>query len=334
MSKRISKKDKIFIAGASGMAGSAIKRAMLRMGYGDTLKGGKLLTPNRKELDLLNYEKVNKWFKNNRPDIVILAAAKVGGILANKNYPADFLLENIQIQTNVIKLSWEWNVKRLLFLGSSCIYPKYAKQPIKEEYLLDGELEKTNETYAVAKICGLKLCESLRNQYGFDSIALMPTNLYGPGDNYDLENSHVIAGLIRKFLEAKKNNLPFVTCWGSGNPKREFMHADDLGGAVIHVLEKWDPDHISAPKDEFGKNLYFLNVGTGKEISIKNLSEKISNTVGYKGLIYWDKSKPDGTPMKRLNINKIKEIGWFPTIDLEDGLIKTIKSIDIYKDFN
>tara|TARA_B100001093_G_scaffold256916_1_gene245683 strand:- start:34154 stop:35158 length:1005 start_codon:yes stop_codon:yes gene_type:complete len=334
MSKRISKKDKIFIAGASGMAGSAIKRAMLRMGYGDTLKGGKLLTPNRKELDLLNYEKVDKWFKNNRPDIVILAAAKVGGILANKNYPADFLLENIQIQTNVIKLSWEWNVKRLLFLGSSCIYPKYAKQPIKEEYLLDGELEKTNETYAIAKICGLKLCESLRNQYGFDSIALMPTNLYGPGDNYDLENSHVIAGLIRKFLEAKKNNLPFVTCWGSGNPKREFMHADDLGGAVIHVLEKWDPDHISAPKDEFGKNLYFLNVGTGKEISIKNLSEKISNTVGYKGLIYWDKSKPDGTPMKRLNINKIKEIGWVPTIDLEDGLIKTIKSIDYNKDFN
>ena len=327
MSNIISKRDKIFIAGASGMAGRAIKKAFLRMGYGDISKGGKLLTPNRQELDLLNLEKVDNWFKNYLPDIVILAAAKVGGILANNNYPGDFLLENIQIQTNVIKSAWKFNVKRLLFLGSSCIYPKHCTQPIKEEYLLSGELEKTNEAYAIAKICGIKLCEALRNQYGFDSISLMPTNLYGPGDNYDPQSSHVMAALIRKFLEAKKNNLPFVTCWGSGKPKREFMHVDDLAGAVIHVLEKWDPEDICAPKDDNGKILHFLNVGTGKEISIKCLAEKISNFVGYQGHVVWDKSMPDGTPMKKLNINKIKEIGWEPKIDLEDGLKKTIKSL-------
>jgi GDP-L-fucose synthase len=225
--------DRFFVAGARGMAGSAICRALQEKGYGDEAKGGALLTPNRQELDLLNHAAVERWYEDNKPDVVVLAAAKVGGIYANDTYPADFLLENLKIQTNVIEGAWKAGVRRLLFLGSSCIYPKFAEQPIKEEALLTGALEPTNEWYAIAKITGIKLCESLRKQYGFDAISLMPTNLYGPGDNYHPENSHVLPALIRRFHEAKENGSPSLTCWGSGTPMREFLHVDDLAEACV-----------------------------------------------------------------------------------------------------
>ena len=306
------------------MAGSAIHRSLIKNGYGNNENGGCFLTPNRDELNYLDSEKVDVWFKKNLPDVVIIAAAKVGGIIANNNFPADFILENIQIQTNLIKTSWKYNVKRLLFLGSSCIYPKQSKQPIKEEYLLSGYLESTNEQYALAKICGIKMCESLRRQYDFDCISLMPTNLFGPGDNYHKENSHVMASLIRKFSEGAKYKYPYVTCWGSGEPKREFLHVDDLGQAAVCALENWDPSSYDAPKDEKGKSLSFLNVGTGQEISIKELAEKIAKIANYEGQIIWDKSKPDGTFRKRLDISKIKKIGWKPSIGLEEGITETI----------
>jgi GDP-L-fucose synthase len=234
-------------------------------------------------------------------------------------------LENLKIQTNLIENSFKNKVKRLLFLGSSCIYPKFAKQPIKEEYLLDGKLESTNEWYALAKIAGIKLCEALREQENFDSICLMPTNLYGPGDNYHPLNSHVLPALIRKFFEAKKNNLPSVTCWGSGKPYREFLHVDDLAKACVFALEKWDPNAKSSPKDINGNPLNFLNVGTGIDLSIKELASIIADKVGYKGFIKWDTSKPDGTPKKLLDISRIKSLGWQPSISLDNGISKTIK---------
>ena len=324
MVKKISLNEKILIAGVRGMAGSAIFRALQNSGYGNRENGGCFFTPSKKELNYLKYENVDDWFQRNLPSVVIIAAAKVGGIIANKNYPADFLIENILIQTNLIQASRKYKVKRLLFLGSSCIYPKLSQQPIKEEYLLNGYLEPTNEPYALAKICGIKMCESLRRQYGFDCISLMPTNLYGPGDNYHKENSHVMASLIRKFSEGKRSKSPYVTCWGTGEPKREFMHVDDLGTASVHALEIWDPSANDAPKDNEGSSLSFLNVGTGKEISIKELAEKIAKIVKYEGEIRWDKSKPDGTFRKRLDISKIKQIGWEPKIDLDDGITKTI----------
>ncbi len=221
--KKLSKQDKIFIAGSSGMVGSAIKKVLIKSNYGNKELNGNIYCPTRKDLNLLNFQDVKNWFNKFRPDIVIIAAAKVGGIYANKNKPYDFILENLKIQNNIIEVAWQTGVKRLLFLGSSCIYPKFAKQPIAEEYLLSGTLEKTNEFYAIAKIAGIKLCESLRKQYNFDAISLMPTNLYGPGDNYHPKNSHVLPALIRKFYEAKKNNLDTVTCWGSGKPLREFL---------------------------------------------------------------------------------------------------------------
>tara|TARA_B100000579_G_C22780436_1_gene828966 strand:+ start:496 stop:1494 length:999 start_codon:yes stop_codon:yes gene_type:complete len=318
--------DRIFVAGATGMAGSAIIRNLLKKGYGDKSKGGLLLKPNRKELDLRDITLLRKWLGINKPSIIIIAAAKVGGILANKNQPADFLIENLKIQTNLIESAWTFGVRRLLFLGSSCIYPKYAKQPIKEEYLLTSELEPTNECYALAKISGIKLCESLRIQYGFDAISLMPTNLYGPGDNYHPTNSHVIASLIRKFSDAKKNHLPTVTCWGTGSALREFMHVDDLGEAVVFTLEKWNPNSATAPLNENGKPLTYLNVGTGLDISIKDLSEKIAYLTGFQGKIIWDHNLPDGTPKKQLEIKKILKLGWKPTIDLDKGLAMTISS--------
>ena len=328
MHKGINLNEKIFIAGSNGMVGTAIKKSLLKSGYGLNKNNGALLTPSRKELDLLKFNEVEDWFIKNKPTIVILAAAKVGGIQANNSMPADFILENLKIQTNVIENSWKTNVKRFLFLGSSCIYPKFAQQPIKEESLLESSLETTNEWYAIAKIAGLKLCEALRTQHGFDAISLMPTNLYGPGDNYHPENSHVMAALISKFSNATLNSKPYVECWGSGTPFREFLHVDDLGDAVVFCLENWHPNKENAPKDIFGNPLNHLNIGTGKDISIKQLAGKISELTGFKGEIIWDKSKPDGTPKKQLNISKISNLGWFPKISLDEGIKETIS---IYK---
>ena len=327
MRKKILLSEKIFVAGASGMAGSAICRSLIKNGYGIT-NGGKILKPSRKDLDLLDTNKVREWFKINKPTVVIIAAAKVGGILANSKYPAQFLLDNLKIQNNLIENSWQTGVKRLLFLGSSCIYPKFANQPIKEEALLTGQLEETNHWYAIAKISGIKLCEALRKQYNFDAISLMPTNLYGQGDNYHPQNSHVMASFIRKFYEASENSSPSVTCWGTGEPLREFLHVDDLADAVLFALENWDPSSINAPKDQNNMPLNILNVGTGEEISIKELALKISRLFNYKGLIVWDKKKPDGTPRKLLNIKKIKDLGWKPKITLEEGIKAAIESFE------
>ena len=324
MIKRISQKDKIFIAGSTGMAGKAIKKILLQNGYGLNENGGELLTPTRKDLDLSNEILVNEWFKKNKPDVVILAAAKVGGILVNSLYPTNFLLDNLKIQNNVIEASWKYGVKRFLFLGSSCIYPKYAEQPIKEESLLTGELEPTNQWYAIAKISGIKLCDALRKQYGFDAISLMPTNLYGPGDNYHLQNSHVFASFIRKFHEAAKAKKPTVTCWGTGKPLREFMHVHDLGNAVLFALEHWSPSSEDAPLDSKGIPLTLLNVGTGIDISIKDLAQEISKIAGFKGEIEWDNTKPDGTLKKQLDVSKLMSLGWKPKIELKEGIINAI----------
>ena len=324
MKKLISLNEKIFIAGASGMVGSAIKRALLNKGYGNYQKGGEILSPNRKELNLLDNNLVKDWFKKNKPTVVILAAAKVGGILANTRYQADFILENLKIQNNIIENSWKNGVKRLLFLGSSCIYPRDSIQPIKEEYLLDSKLEPTNEGYAIAKISGIKLCQFLREQYGFDAISLMPTNLYGTGDNYHPTNSHVFASLIRKFSYAAKHNLSTVTCWGTGSPYREFMHVDDLAEATIFVLEKWSPSLENAPRNEEEIPFTYLNVGTGKDITIKELAKKISTAAKFKGDIIWDLSKPDGTPRKMLDSQRILALGWKPIINLDIGIQNTI----------
>ena len=329
MQKKINCNDKFFIAGSTGMVGSSITRSLLKHNYVNNKNQNNLLIPKRSELNLLNIHEVLNWFKKNKPSVVILAAAKVGGIFANSNYPADFILENLKIQTNVIEASWETGVRRLLFLGSSCIYPKYAEQPIQESYLLNGNLEKTNEWYAIAKIAGIKLCESLRLQYGFDAISLMPTNLYGPNDNYHPDNSHVIASLIRKFLVAKYNDEALVNCWGTGSALREFMHVDDLAEAIIFCLENWDPSNKNSPKDSFGVPLNHLNVGTGKDISIKKLASKIAKLTEFKGNIIWDTSKPDGTPRKQLDVTKINKLGWKAKIDLDFGLRDTIKNIDI-----
>ena len=329
MRNKITLQENIFIAGATGMVGGALKKSLIEKGYGNIKSGGKILTPTRNELDLLNTSQVNSWFKLNKPTITILAAAKVGGIYANSKFPYDFLIENLKIQNNVINASWENGVKRFLFLGSSCIYPKYANQPIKEESLLDGKLEITNEGYALAKISGIKLCEALRTQYGFDAISLMPTNLYGPGDNYHPYNSHVMASLIRKFAEAKIKNYKTITCWGTGKPLREFMHVQDLAEAIIFCLENWDPNDKNAPKDDDGRVLNFLNVGTGKDISIKELVEKINNETGYEGKVIWDHSKPDGTPKKQLNVGRINQLGWYSKINLDEGIRKTIKEFKI-----
>ena len=311
----INKEQKIFIAGHKGMAGSAIKRSLKNSGYKN------LLEVDRSRLDLEDQYAVNQWIKINKPDVVIIAAAKVGGIIANNNLPADFILRNLSIQTNLIKSSFENDVKRLLFLGSSCIYPKFSKQPIKEEYLLTSSLERTNQWYAIAKIAGLKLCQALRQQYGFDAISLMPTNLYGPGDNYHPTQSHVLPSFIRKFTEA-------IQCWGSGSPKREFLHVDDLGDATVFALENFDPNASDLMLDEDGEIINFLNVGTGIDLTIKELSEKVALYTGYKGQIIWDTSKPDGTPQKKLDISRIKKLGWRPKIEIDSGIKSTI---NIYK---
>ncbi len=326
--EKISLSEKFLIAGSSGMVGSSIYRTLKKYGYGNKNKKGVIYTPTRKDLDLLKKDEVYAWFKKYNPTVVIIAAAKVGGIYANSKQPVEFLLENLKIQTNLIEASWKFKVKRLLFLGSSCIYPKLAEQPIKEEYLLSGDLEKTNESYALAKITGIKLCQALAEQYQFDAISLMPTNLYGPGDNYHPENSHVMASLIRKFYDASKNSSKSVTCWGTGSPLREFLHVDDLGDAVVFCLRKWDPKNANSPKKSNGESLYFLNVGTGKDLSIKELAEKIATLTNFKGEIIWDESKPDGTMRKKLDVSRIKNIGWSPSIKLEDGIKMTLKSYE------
>ncbi len=315
----INKQDKIFIAGGSGMAGSAIIRRLNNLGYKN------LIFPDSSKLDLKDSDLVFKWFKKNKPDIVIFAAAKVGGILANKTYPVDFLLDNLKIQNNVIEGAWKNNVRRLLFLGSSCVYPKNASQPIKEDELLKSSLEQTNEGYALAKICGIKLCQSLRKQYGFDAISLMPTNLYGKGDNYHSSNSHVLPAFLDRFHSHKLEQKQYIECWGSGNPKREFMHVDDLADASIFALENWDPNKNDAPLDELGEPLNWLNVGTGIDLSIKELAEMIANITSFKGDIIWNKEKPDGTLRKLLNVSKLEKLGWKSKISLNEGLLTAYK---------
>jgi GDP-L-fucose synthase len=305
------------------MAGSAICRSLVAKGYGEAA-GGALLTASRSELDLLDPVAVGDWFAANRPDVVILAAAKVGGIHANASYPADFLLDNLKIQNHVIETAWRSGVRRLLFLGSSCIYPKFAEQPIKEEALLTGPLEPTNAWYAIAKIAGIKLCEALRQQHGFDAISLMPTNLYGPGDNYHPTNSHVLPALIRRFHEAAVRDDPSVTCWGTGTPLREFLHVDDLGEACVFALERWDPSAEDAPLDGQGVPLNFLNVGTGVDLTIRELAEAVAMATGFKGQILWDATKPDGTPKKQLDVSRLAALGWRVGIPLGEGLRDTV----------
>ena len=323
--KLIEKTDLIFIAGDQGMVGSAIKRCLLRNGYSN------IITAIKKDLDLSDYESVKNWFEFHKPQIVILAAARVGGIEANFKFPCDFILENLKIQTNVIEIARENNVKRFLFLGSSCIYPKICPQPIKEESLLTGSLEMTNEPYAIAKIAGLKLCSAMRRQYNFDTISLMPTNLYGPGDNYHATNSHVLPSFINKFYTAIKNNNDEVICWGTGNPLREFLHVDDLADACIFALEKYK---ILISKDKLKDQNEFLNVGTGHDISIKELAKIIADKLGFKGQIIWDKTKHDGTPRKLLDVTKINKLGWHASISLKKGIEETIKSYIYEKENN
>ena len=314
--KYISKEDKVFIAGHRGMVGSAITRNLKNSGYLN------LLTANRSELDLTDLNMVHNWYKDNKPEIVIIAAAKVGGILANSKFPTQFLLDNLKMQNNLIEGAWENGVKRLLFLGSSCIYPKFASQPITEESLLTDSLETSNQWYSIAKIAGIKLCEALNLQYGFDAISLIPTNLYGPGDYYHPENSHIIPALISKFDNAAINNLEKVVCWGSGSPFREFLYVDDLAEACIFVLENWKPKK---------REIKFLNVGTGRDLKIKEIAEIISKKCGYDREIIWDNSKPDGTPRKLLDISKIISLGWKPRTSFDEGLSLTISNYRFLK---
>ena len=315
-----SKSTKIYVAGHRGMVGRSMCNHLRENGYQN------IITATRNELDLRNSEDVNNWFLLNKPEVVVLSAAKVGGILANNSLPADFLLDNLKMQINVIESAWRNGAKRLLFLGSSCIYPKFADQPIDEESLLNGKLEETNQWYAIAKISGIKLCDALRKQYGFDAISLMPTNLYGPGDNFSETNSHVIPALIRRFSEAVRNNKSEVVTWGTGNPRREFLHVDDLSSASLFALENFIPTSNSS--DDQDNILSYLNVGTGKDITIKELVQKIAYIYQFRGNIIWDKSKPDGTPQKKLNINRISSMGWKAQISLDSGLISTSKYFD------
>ena len=300
----MNKTSRIFIAGHNGMVGSAILRILKRKEFEN------LIYLSSKDLDLRNQTAVQDFFSKEQPEYVFLAAAKVGGIHANNTYKADFIYDNLAIELNVIHSAWKSNVKKLLFLGSSCIYPKMAPQPIKEEYMLSGYLEETNESYAIAKIAGIKLCEAFRFQYGCNFISAMPTNLYGPNDNYDLENSHVLPALIRKFHEAALRNENSVTVWGSGNPKREFLHVDDLAEACLMMMETYD-----------GKD--FLNVGYGDDISISDLASFLKEITGFKGSIIYDISKPDGTVRKLMDSSKIRQVGWKPKIDLKDGITET-----------
>ena len=298
--------SRVYVAGNTGLVGSAIVRMLHWKGYTN------ILSSPSKSWDLRNQMDVERFFRVNEPEYVYLAAAKVGGIGANSYYPGHFIYDNLMIQTNVIHAARKFGVKKLLFLGSSCIYPKFAEQPITEDQLLGGHLEPSNDAYAIAKIAGIKMCQAYRKQYGFNAISLMPTNLYGPNDNYDLDSSHVLAAMIRKFHEAKDK----VTLWGDGSAMREFLYVDDLAEAAFKCMLRYDSEDI-------------INVGTGKDITIKDLAETIADVVGFKGEIVWDTSKPNGTPRKVLNVDKIKSLGWKPKVSLREGIQKTY---DLYKD--
>ena len=304
------KTDKIFIAGPKGLVGSALIRHLEKNGYTN------LLIPTHTELELLDTQSVAAYFEKNKPEYVFLAAAKVGGILANNTFPADFIYQNLMIQSNIIHQSYVCKVKKLLFLGSSCIYPKHCPQPMKEEYLMTGSLEPTNSSYAMAKIAGIEMCWAYNRQYGTKFIPVMPTNLYGPNDNFNLETSHVLPALIRKFHEAKLNNQPEVAVWGTGSPTREFLHVDDLADACLFIMEKkfQDPEY---------KNNPLFNIGTGKDITIKGLAELIKDITGFRGDIIFDTSKPDGTPLKLLDVSKINRLNWYSTTALKDGIKDT-----------
>jgi len=293
--------SKIYVAGHRGLVGSAIVRRLEQAGYTN------LLTRTHAELDLTNQAAVQAFFEEERPEYVFLAAVKVGGIMANSTYPADFIRENLQIQTNIIDSAYRSGVKKLEFLGSSCIYPKLAPQPIKEEYLLTGPLEPTNEAYAIAKIAGIVMAQSYRKQYGFNAISLMPTNLYGPGDNYDLQSSHVLPALIRKFHEAKVRGETEVVAWGTGTPLREFLHVDDLADAAVFLMENCDDERV-------------INVGVGEDISIGDLAHLVAEVVGFDGEVVFDTSKPDGTPRKLLDVSRLFDMGWRPRFDLRSGI--------------
>lgn len=295
------KNSKIYVAGHRGMVGSAIVRELKKQGYTN------IITRTHKELDLCRQDEVEKFFEEEKPEYVFLAAAKVGGIVANSSALADFMYENMILEMNVIHSAWKNGCKKLQFLGSSCIYPRMASQPMTESCLLTGELEKTNEAYALAKISGLKYCEFLNKQYGTDYISVMPTNLYGPNDNYHPEHSHVLPALIRRFHEAKENNLHEVVCWGDGSPLREFLYVDDLADLCVFLMNNYSGDET-------------VNAGTGKEITIKELAELVAKIVGYKGKIVWDTTKPNGTPRKLLDVSKSKAMGWSYKIELEDGI--------------
>jgi GDP-L-fucose synthase len=311
------KKTKIYVAGHKGMVGTAVCRALESNGYSN------LIGKNSAELDLKNQQAVNDFFNLENPEIVIDAAAKVGGILANNDFPYQFLMENMQIQNNLIDGAFKSGIKKFIFLGSSCIYPKFAPQPLKEEYLLTDSLEPTNEWYAIAKIAGVKACQSIRKQYNKDYVSLMPTNLYGYFDNFDFQSSHVLPAMLRKFHEAKINNHSDVILWGSGTPRREFLFVDDMAEAVVYALENNMPEHL-------------YNVGTGKDITIKKLAETIQRLVGHQGNIIWDVSRPDGTPRKLMDVSKMKEIGWEYSTELEEGIKNTyqwfLANIDTFKE--
>lgn len=300
--------SKIYIAGHRGMVGSAIMRNLIKKGFTN------IITRTSSELDLRNQKAVSDFFAAEKPEYVFLAAAKVGGIQANNVYRADFIYENMMIQSNVIHQSYVNGVKKLMFLGSSCIYPKMAPQPLKEEYLLTGLLEETNEPYAIAKIAGIKMCESYKRQYGCNFISVMPTNMYGPNDNYNLNNSHVLPALIRKFHDAKENNAPFVEMWGTGTPMREFLHADDLGDACVYLMKTYNGEQ-------------FVNIGSGSDLTIKDLALIIKDIVGYKGDIKHDLTKPDGTPRKLMDVSYLHSLGWKHKIELREGITQ------VYEDF-
>lgn len=292
---------RIFVAGHRGLVGSAIVRSLERQGFTN------LLVRTRQQLDLTNQADVNRFFQEEKPEYVFLAAARVGGIYANSTYPADFIRENLSVQLNVIDAGYRNGVQKLVFLGSSCIYPKFAPQPMREEHLLTGELEPTNEWYAIAKIAGIKMAQAYRKQYGFNAISLMPTNLYGPGDNFDLQNSHVLPALIRKFHEAKMAGSQEVVIWGTGSPRREFLHVNDMADASVFLMLHYDQPEI-------------VNIGTGEDVTIRELAELVADTVGYRGSLVFDSSKPDGTPRKLLDVSKANAIGWRAQISLKDGL--------------
>lgn len=296
--------SKVFVAGHKGLVGSALVRAI------ENRSNASWIGRSREQLDLCDRKAVFSYIADEKPDVVVVAAARVGGIGANSTFPVEFLSENIQIATNVLDACHSADIQRVLFLGSSCIYPRLAPQPIKEEYLLTGELEPTNEAYALAKIAGLKLVQAYRKEYGRTWIAAMPTNLYGPGDNFDLETSHVLPAMIRKFHEAKVADSTHVELWGSGTPRREFLHVDDLAAACLHLVDRYDSDVV-------------INVGCGEDVSIRELAETIRSVVGFQGEIRWDTSKPDGTPRKLLDTTRITELGWKPTIDLRSGVAST-----------